>query len=480
MNARSKPLIIRDEIHGDIQFDSVLRAAIDHPNFQRLRRIQQLGLAYYVFPCASHTRFQHSLGCSFLAGRYFEQFLESWQVSPFDLDGRVGTTEFFSSRTRQSLRSVREHQDSLEFWSRVVRLAGLLHDVGHGPWSHTFETLEVGQDFKRPIASLEPISRALLKEQVDHQGRLKHEEITLLYMDEILNQLEQDGVITDAGLYYFAVASLVNKRLLKDPYRSEMENKLGLALKKSGIRGGIEIHRLLRPVISGPFDVDRIDYIQRDGRNCGVFIGGIEWGRILGHVLPCLAQHPNPDGEPADVVLVSSAKNQHILDDFTFSLYQMYAQVYLHPKIVGLEESIRRELARTKVAEKSWKISLEIHRTLSDERFADVLSDVLGAKQVRKLLMREREASFEVKSYLSDSGVESELEAEGFQKVEDLDRPFMKDRMGVYLYNIVGQDGKNRKCLMNRWLEASPIAREFHSMSYSPRIWVRKRGRNQE
>ena len=91
-------------------------------------------------------------------------------------------------------------------------------------------------------------------------------------------------------------------------------------LKKAGIQGGVDLHRLLRPLISGPFDVDRMDYIQRDGRNCGVAIGGIEWRRIVTKVVPCLADYQNKWNEPRDVVLISNIKNQHVLDDFIFSL----------------------------------------------------------------------------------------------------------------------------------------------------------------
>ena len=97
-------------------------------------------------------------------------------------------------------------------------------------------------------------------------------------------------------------------------------------------------------MISGPFDVDRMDYIQRDGRNCGVSIGGIEWRRIVRKLIPCLAEHPGQNNKPRNVVLISNIKTQHVLDDFIFSLFQMYAQVYMHPKIVAIEETIRGAL----------------------------------------------------------------------------------------------------------------------------------------
>src|ERR1019366_406172 len=103
-----------------------------------------------------------------------------------------------------------------------------------------------------------------------------------------------------------------------------LEAELGSIIEAFQIRGGQDFHRLLRPVISGPFDVDRMDYIQRDGRNCGVSISGIEWRRIVSKLMPCLADHASEKNEPREVVLVSNIKNQHVLDDFIFTLFQMY------------------------------------------------------------------------------------------------------------------------------------------------------------
>ena len=75
---KKKPLVLRDEIHGDMSFDPLVRCVVDHEGFQRLRYIKQLGLGEYVFPCATHTRFQHSLGRDreivILRKRRLEQF----------------------------------------------------------------------------------------------------------------------------------------------------------------------------------------------------------------------------------------------------------------------------------------------------------------------------------------------------------------------------------------------------------------------
>src|SRR5690606_12591343 len=131
-------------------------------------------------------------------------------------------------------------------------------------------------------------------------------------------------------------------------------------------------------------------------RNCGVPIGAVEWRRIVRKVMPCLAKHSSEAGEPSDVVLVSHFKNQHVLDDFIFSLFQMYTQVYLHPKIVAFEEQIRRELDRCLPSKKRPSMTLDLHASLSDERFRVWLENEFGARGIRRTLFRNRDSRFQV------------------------------------------------------------------------------------
>ena len=112
----------RDPIHNFLHVDDDERRVIDSLPVQRLRKIHQLAMSYMVYPGATHTRFEHSLGVMELAARVFEI------VTPVNV-----------------LPAVREHMsfldrgDQKDYWKRVLRMASLCHDVGHLPFSHAAE-----------------------------------------------------------------------------------------------------------------------------------------------------------------------------------------------------------------------------------------------------------------------------------------------------------------------------------------------------
>ncbi len=469
---QTKPLVLRDEIHGDLTFDGVMRAVIDHEYFQRLRRIKQLGLAEYVFPCANHTRFQHSLGAAFLAGQYFDSMVTSWLSNPFPFDGTSGGTRFHASRTLECIRSVMADPKSAEYWRRIVSLSGLLHDVGHGPWSHTFEHLELKQKFDQSLIGM-PATIVTHFDEIKKSGkRIKHEELSLLYAYRILRSIGEQGVISEWKSYFLPIAMLINRKMSAGPLQKALENEVSDQLKGNGIKGGIDFHRLLRPLVSGPFDVDRIDYIQRDGRNCGVHIAGIEWRRIVSKLMPCLADHAASGDEPKEVVLISNIKNQHVIDDFIFTLLQMYAQVYLHPKIVGLEEVIKSVILKYNDRLQEFEITLDQHALLSDEKFRDVLEFKYQMSEITRLLNRHPGTRFEVARYPAGDDVDTALAQEGFHSIPHLDRPFLKDSVGVFLYSEISENNSPRY-FVRPWSEISPVASQFASFNYSPHIWIR-------
>ncbi len=184
-----KVKIVNDPVYGFIRFpERELMEIIDHPWFQRLRRIKQMGLADFVYPGAVHTRFAHSLGACHLAGKAMDELIAK----------EVNITK----------------EDYL-----ATRLAALLHDVGHGPYSHSLERALVGG-----------VSHEFLSKQV------------MLRMNE-----EFGGLLTPT-------IEIFEHEHPKD---------------------------FLHKLVSSQLDVDRMDYLNRDSFYTGVSEGVIGYDRIL-------------------------------------------------------------------------------------------------------------------------------------------------------------------------------------------------------
>ena len=177
---------IKDSVHDHISVAGVARDLLDTPPVQRLRRVSQLGTAVLVYPSANHTRFEHSLGVYHLADRAL---------------GHLGVEGQQAER---------------------VRAAALLHDVGHGPYSHNVEGL---------------IAR--------HTGRYHDEVAALLTEGPVARVLSAHGINPDR------IADLVAG-----------EGKFG-------------------QLVSGELDVDRMDYLVRDAHHTGVPYGTIDHERLV-------------------------------------------------------------------------------------------------------------------------------------------------------------------------------------------------------
>lgn len=188
-NTHNKRKIINDPVHGFITIpDELIFDLIEHPFFQRLRRIKQLGLSHLVYPGANHTRFHHALGAMHL-------MLEAIDV----------------------LRS--KNVDITDEEKLGAAIAILLHDIGHGPFSHTLE-------------------HSLLKS-------IHHEEVSLLFMQRLNKEFN--------GRLELAIAIFSNT--YSKPY----------------------LHQL----VSGQLDMDRLDYLQRDSYFTGVTEGVVGSDRII-------------------------------------------------------------------------------------------------------------------------------------------------------------------------------------------------------
>jgi hypothetical protein len=189
MKSRNKLKIVNDPVYGFIHIpNEFILDLIEHPYFQRLCRISQMGLSYLVYPGARHTRFHHALGCMYLMQQAIQTLrYKQVEITPEEEEG--------------------------------LYIAILLHDIGHGPFSHAMEH-----------SIVEGIS---------------HEEISLAFMEELNGQFE--------GKLSIAI------EIFQKKYHKQFMNQL----------------------ISSQLDMDRLDYLKRDSFYSGVSEGNINSQRII-------------------------------------------------------------------------------------------------------------------------------------------------------------------------------------------------------
>lgn len=259
-------MILRDPVHGLIAFEGPVEAIVlrllDTPEVQRLRRIRALGAASLAFPGAEHSRFAHAIGSAHVMKRYLQ---------------RVGR---FEGDLTPADRVDDDH-------ARVALAAALLHDLGHGPYSHTFE--------------------AVLP------GALAHEEWT-------------SRILLDPDTEVHQVLRSI------DPQAPAVVERL--------IHGEHPVPHLARAV-SGTFDVDRCDYLLRDSHMTGVRYGLLDLDWLLGSLR--LDVRP---GAHAASLTVDGEKGLTAVEGFFLARLYMYRQVYLHKAVRAAEAVLRALFAR--------------------------------------------------------------------------------------------------------------------------------------
>lgn len=251
---------VTDPIHGSIQVTNLESTIVNTPHFQRLRKIKQLGNVHFVFPGAMHTRFAHGLGVMHIAGRMFDSLFSA---------------ALKKNREDLQLRELRA----------VVRLAGLLHDVGHGPFSHAFESClrkmkgkELVHCQVNDLGEAMQVPRNWIKENDAqfYDDELTHEHYSFALIRHIFDRVGTPSHLAQD------VCSLLDEKIAPS---SEMQQALvDIANKYYECPDAESLRRCIKSVLSGELDVDRLDYLQRDSYYCGVSIASIDADFILNSI----------------------------------------------------------------------------------------------------------------------------------------------------------------------------------------------------
>jgi len=260
--------LIVDSIHGDIHLTEREVDVIGTPSFQRLRRLKQLAMAQMVYPSATHTRFAHSVGALGMMIR----ILNAAEKNGLDIS---------TDRAEQ------------------LRLAALLHDIGHYPYSHLMEGLD---SVKLSEEMVEGIRQPMDRQKSPYPP---HDELGSLIVTQRTDLLKALGGPEQAKI----VADIFTRSVTADAQLSKL--------------------------VHSSFDIDRWDYLLRDSHATGVPYGHID----INYLLNNLRASP-------EKVLGFSRKALPAVEHFLLARFFMYRAVYYHKTIFGLEEACRQLLRR--------------------------------------------------------------------------------------------------------------------------------------
>lgn len=238
--------IVRDPIHGDIKITGLLVDLLETPEVQRLHNIKQLGFAHLVFPGAHHTRFEHSLGCSMIASQIAD------------------------------ILSLKEQE------KKLLTCAAQLHDIGHGPFSHTLESI------------------LLQRFGVDHVDLT---EKLILGKYDIFDGTE--------------------KQFISAPRVHDLLDKQQVDIKEivKIIRGGLSKKAYLSQLLHSTIDVDQLDYLMRDAYYTGVAYGMIDLQRLLRTMMIHKGN------------LTMMRKGVNVVENILMARALMYSSVYFHKTV---------------------------------------------------------------------------------------------------------------------------------------------------
>lgn len=360
----TRPSSFVDPIHGLVRLTEEEMRVIDTPTFQRLRRVKQNGLLHLVFPAATHSRFEHSIGVLACVDAMLQALILNSEAAR----GRLAT----AGKAEQEEGVDFSALDSLTLKAifRVARLAALVHDLGHGPCSHAFDSFAPRQARIRQMLTKEDALKPL-RPYVEHiLSRKKADEAG---MERAPVPHEVMSVVLFAWVWHDRGPS-GEEELLLAVCASILGDKFVNAIPEHPLAPWLPLLHDL--VASAPVDADRMDYVERDSRSCGVTYGIYDRDRLLKSLLCYRADTPTG---ATKYRLGWKRSGLRAIENFLQARFQLFVQIYYHKTNHALSLMLKELGDKAKSLEKEIFPETSLHELagayaeLGDESFLRLL-----------------------------------------------------------------------------------------------------------
>ena len=335
--------IIRDIIHGNISISVFAISLIDTKSFQRLRHLRQLGTCYFVFPNAVHTRFEHSIGTYYIAGKLLNTINNTTNITSISSYLKcIPELNNYYDRMYSKLLFPLDN-----YVCELVKIAALCHDIGHGPFSHVFD------DHFIPLTNKSNSKYAT------------HEERSGLILETLIkNNFYLNGLIHDDEIQF--IKNLINPQK-----------------EHTGF-----IYQIVSNYLNG-LDVDKFDYLVRDIQMIN-FDAKVNFSRLTDHILVI------------DNNIVYSEQSVDDIFNLFHTRYRLHKQIYCHKAVIAVQFIIVELLS---LLNNILNISDSIDNINSFDNLTDdyIIESIKVINTFKSFLSAEQYANFEKAQILIDN-----------------------------------------------------------------------------